>query len=71
LARRPSGRFAGFSEIGVHTCLCLKLVGRSGWAQLLAATQPGTEDEVERLVELFRDRLEAALAQRDGVIEHA
>ena len=27
LARRPSGRFADFSEIGVHTCLCLKLVG--------------------------------------------
>ena len=30
LARRPSGRFADFSEIGVHTCLCLKLVGRRG-----------------------------------------
>ena len=29
-ARRPSGRFADFSEIGVHTCLCLKLVGRRG-----------------------------------------
>src|SRR5580704_5880679 len=28
LARRPSGRFADFSEIGVHACLCLKLVGR-------------------------------------------
>jgi hypothetical protein len=26
LARRPSGRFADFSEIGAHTCLCLKLV---------------------------------------------
>ena len=30
LARRPSGRFADFSEIGVHTCLCLKLVRRRG-----------------------------------------
>ena len=30
LARRPSGRFADFSEIGVHTCLCLKLVGGKG-----------------------------------------
>jgi hypothetical protein len=28
--RRPSGRFADFSEIGVHTCLCLKLVGGRG-----------------------------------------
>jgi hypothetical protein len=28
LARRPSGRSADFSKIGVHTCLCLKLVGR-------------------------------------------
>jgi hypothetical protein len=27
LARRPSGRFADFREIAVHTCLCLKLVG--------------------------------------------
>ena len=27
-ARRPSGRFADFREIGVHTCLCLKLVRR-------------------------------------------
>ena len=26
--RRPSGGFADFSEIAVHTCLCLKLVGR-------------------------------------------
>ena len=32
LARRPSGRFANFSEIGVHTCLCLKLVRRRGGA---------------------------------------
>jgi hypothetical protein len=30
LARRPSGRFADFSEIGVHTWLCLKLVRRRG-----------------------------------------
>src|SRR6476660_7740305 len=30
LARRPSGRFADFSEIGVHACLCLKLVRRRG-----------------------------------------
>ena len=30
LVRRPSGRFADFSEIGVHTCLCLKLVGGKG-----------------------------------------
>jgi hypothetical protein len=29
-ARRPSGRFADFSEIGVHTCLRLKLVRRRG-----------------------------------------
>jgi hypothetical protein len=28
LARRPSGRFADFSEIGVIRVLCLKLVGR-------------------------------------------
>ena len=27
---RPLGRFADFSEIGVHTCLCLKFVGRRG-----------------------------------------
>ena len=33
LARRPSGRFADFSEIGVHTCLCLKLVRRRGGGQ--------------------------------------
>ena len=26
--RRPSGGLADFSEIAVHTCLCLKLVGR-------------------------------------------
>ena len=30
MARRPSGRFADISEIGVHTCLCLKLVGGRG-----------------------------------------
>jgi hypothetical protein len=34
LARRPSGRFADFSEIGVHTCLCLKLVGGKGCGDL-------------------------------------
>jgi hypothetical protein len=34
LARRPSGRFADFSEIGVHTCLCLKLVGGKGCGAL-------------------------------------
>ena len=32
LARRPLGRFADFREIGVHTCLCLKLVGGKGCA---------------------------------------
>jgi hypothetical protein len=42
LARRPSGRFAGFSEIGVHTCLCLNLVRRRGigikWTRLSCRT---------------------------------
>jgi hypothetical protein len=30
LARRPSGRFADFSQIGVHMYLCLKFVGGKG-----------------------------------------
>lgn len=38
-------------------------------ADTLAAT--GTADETERLVELFRDKLEAALAQRDAAVGHA
>ena len=39
-ARRPSGRFADFSEIGVHTCLCLKLVRRRGWGESEGTAQP-------------------------------
>jgi hypothetical protein len=41
LARRPSGGFADFSEIGVHTCLCLKLVRRRGGGPLRAITHIG------------------------------
>ena len=42
-ARRPSGRFADFSEIGVHTSLCLKLVGRRAvWERIqLPGKLPG------------------------------
>ena len=36
---RPSGRFADFSEIGVHTCLCLKLVGGRGWRDATAIVE--------------------------------
>jgi hypothetical protein len=39
-ARRPSGRFADFSEIGVHTCLCPKLVRRRGWVDELTRLVP-------------------------------
>jgi hypothetical protein len=46
LARRPSGRFADFSEIGVHTCLCLKLVGRRSapMREVIAAIREGLPD---------------------------
>ena len=43
LTPRPSGRFADFSEIGVHTCLCLKLVGGKGCggSSMLLSMPPG------------------------------
>jgi hypothetical protein len=46
-ARRPSGRFADFSEIGVHTCLCPKLVGRRGWVANLKVESRRQLDTME------------------------
>src|SRR5580704_14184837 len=43
LARRPLGRFAELSEIGVHTCLCLKLVRRRGWRGRIKRAHDATE----------------------------
>ena len=40
-------------------------------ADLLGAAQPATAQELERLTALFHDKLEAAMAARDGVVGHA
>ena len=39
-------------------------------ANLLTSAQPGTENEIERLTMLFRDKLAAAMAERHHPAKH-